>query len=161
LEIRIYGTPKNGSRQLVRDAAAFFISKRIHKSIFQHLKIYITFNRKMAAGEAWMDCKFKEPTKYIISIHPDLSLFHLLLYLAHECVHVEQYSKGWLKDIVNTRSHTVSKAAIWRGKPVFGDFENDNKAYTNAPWEVHARKGATSLKRAFIAHRKKIGVPIS
>ena len=96
----------------------------------------------------WHDepCRPKEFTIQVLSqgIHETLST------LAHEMVHVKQYAKGELRDLMSKNNMVV-----WQG--VRKTLADDDAGYASQPWEAEAFGREASLKNAFIYQEKKHG----
>jgi len=98
---------------------------------------------------SWADEPYrpKEFTLQVLSqgIHETLST------LAHEMVHVKQYAKGELRDLMSN-----DNMVVWQGarKTIADDTED----YASQPWEAEAFALETSLKNAFIYQEKKHGL---
>ena len=78
-----------------------------------------------------------KPDSFIIEINHRLDKESKLKTLAHELVHVKQYSLGYLNESM-TR---------WRGKKV-----STNLSYENKPWEIEAELFGLNLYESFIAN---------
>ena len=78
-----------------------------------------------------------KPDSFIIEINRHLHTEDKLKTLAHEMVHVKQYSLGYLNESM-TR---------WRGKKV-----SQNITYENKPWEIEAELYGLNLYESFVAN---------
>jgi hypothetical protein len=78
-----------------------------------------------------------KPDSFIIEINRCLNIDDKLKTLAHEMVHVKQYSLGYLNESM-TR---------WRGEKV-----SDYLDYENKPWEVEAEFFGLNLYESFVAN---------
>jgi hypothetical protein len=78
-----------------------------------------------------------KPDSFIIEINRCLNIDDKLKTLAHEMVHVKQYSSGYLNESM-TR---------WRGEKV-----SDYLDYENKPWEVEAEFFGLNLYESFVAN---------
>lgn len=78
-----------------------------------------------------------KPDSFIIEINRCLNIDDKLKTLAHEMVHVKQYSLGYLNESM-TR---------WRGKKV-----SQNITYENKPWEIEAELYGLNLYESFVAN---------
>jgi hypothetical protein len=65
-------------------------------------------------------------------------------------VHVKQYAKGELRDLMSKNNMVV-----WQG--VRKTLANNDEGYASQPWEAEAFGLETSLKNAFIYQEKKHG----
>lgn len=78
-----------------------------------------------------------KPDSFIIEINRCLNMDDKLKTLAHEMVHVKQYSLGYLNESM-TR---------WRGEKV-----SQNITYENKPWEIEAELYGLNLYESFVAN---------
>ena len=78
-----------------------------------------------------------KPDSFIIEVNRYLNTDDKLKTLAHEMVHVKQYSLGYLNESM-TR---------WRGKKV-----SQNITYENKPWEIEAELYGLNLYESFVAN---------
>lgn len=78
-----------------------------------------------------------KPDSFIIELNRHLNNEDKLKTLAHEMVHVKQYSLGYLNESM-TR---------WRGKKVSRHLEYENK-----PWEIEAELFGLNLYESFVAN---------
>lgn len=105
------------------------------------LEIAIKYKKLDVYGSVYIDSyNLKgKPDSFIIEINRLLNKEEKLKTLAHEMVHVKQYSLGYLNESM-TR---------WRGKKVSTDIEYENK-----PWEIEAEFYGLNLYESFIANYK-------
>lgn len=78
-----------------------------------------------------------KPDSFVIEVNHRLDKENKLKTLAHEMVHVKQYSLGYLNESM-TR---------WRGKKVSVDL-----SYENKPWEIEAELFGLNLYESFMAN---------
>lgn len=78
-----------------------------------------------------------KPDSFIIEVNRQLDTTDKLKTLAHEMVHVKQYSLGYLNESM-TR---------WRGKKI-----PQNLEYENKPWEIEAELYGLNLYESFVAN---------
>ena len=121
----------NTTKAEVTKAAKFFISKLISKRLAETLYIFIEFDKELGyAGLAtWLD----EPVRakeFSIRINPSHDE-PFLVTLAHELVHVKQYAKGELRDLL-----TVPDQINWLGTRY--KQSNEDTGYKDQPWEAEA-----------------------
>ena len=72
-----------------------------------------------------------------ITINNEMDLQPMMIALAHELVHVQQYMKGMIKEDGND--------TYWRGKLV-----SDNIHYFDKPWEKHARRNELRVYKEYL-----------
>ena len=81
----------------------------------------------------------------------DQGIHETLCTLAHEMVHVKQYAKGELRDLMSK-----DNMVVWQGERRF--ISNDTEeAYLSQPWEQEAFGLEKKLKNAFVYQEQKHG----
>lgn len=80
------------------------------------------------AAVTWVGERVR-PRQFIMEVDADLDLERTLEMLAHEMVHVKQFTKGELVD------NPSGKTAKWQGKRVS---IRDDDRYWSLPWEIEA-----------------------
>ena len=134
----------------VRRAVEFYAERLgMTQRLRDKITLFITLEHKsfgFAGLCSWADEPYR-PKEFTIQamsqgIHETLST------LAHEMVHVKQYAKGQLRDLMSKNDMVV-----WQG--VRKTLSDDTEDYVNQPWEVEAFALETKLKNAFIYQEKK------
>jgi len=97
----------------------------------------------------WLDEQVR-PREFSIRLYSE-KLSSMLCTLAHEMVHVRQYAKGQLRDLI-----TVEDTVVWQGKRMHID--NVSEEYLGQPWEEEAFSLEKKLSRAFIKREKSLGL---
>ncbi len=127
---------------VIRRAAHYYLSRLMGQ---KHPNIDITIEFR----EGMRDYAYCEhltnsahPRKFNIAINTTLGPKRLLESLAHEMVHVKQYSKGELKDYV------YSNHVKWCGVKMLYD-EKDDDQYFESPWEIEAYGRQVGLYSGF------------
>ena len=131
--LHITGSTKK-NRVLVNSAAWYFAEKLMGKRLLDTLEININLKHNMSEktgceGTAiwtfWDDLK-KTPRDFTLELDSSMSIRNILINLAHEMVHVKQFTRGELK-------HTTAiTAKRWHNK------EYNESNYWNCPWEIEA-----------------------
>jgi hypothetical protein len=119
------------------------ISKKILKTI--HLKVYLKKKLEYPSMQGYCYYVSHEDgiREFEIAIKKNTSLRELLIYIAHECVHVKQLASGELKDGV--------RKCKWQGQLI----EDDKLDYWDLPWEIEAYGREKGLYHRFIVDYKK------
>ena len=141
--VRTSGIPSKVSLSLCRKAAKFYGNVLLGDRLSKNVKVKIKFNDKSLGKDLYgfcdWDCDKNRPRNFVISIDPNLSKKMTLIVLAHEMVHVKQYAKGELKDMLRTNKVKY-----------LGELYDDEKmSYWSHPWEKEARKLETTLYNEF------------
>ena len=106
---------------------------------FYQLEISVKYKNLNVFGLVYIDnynLKGK-PDSFVIEINRHLNKEDKLKTLAHELVHVKQYSLGYLNE-------SMTK---WHGKKV-----SENTKYENKPWEIEAELFGLNLYESFVAN---------
>jgi hypothetical protein len=153
--MRIYVTGKSNSKhdgKRLREAARFFIKKLITDK-----KLDINVTIKMVPGLekrtnalgfcGWRD-KPNRPKRFMIELDNKLGSNRILEILAHECVHVKQYTLGEMRDLKNSDVR-------WKGVNfVYNEDSIGDDDYYQLPWEIEAFGRTPGLMVAY-HHRDK------
>jgi hypothetical protein len=154
LKINIENFPKHLNEDMFILAVHFVISQ-LFKNLNKTLTINIVFKYfSKHDGEAyclWEDTN-RRPREFEIGLHKRRGMKSTLYSLAHELVHVEQYSKGRLTDHIKTET-TLWKGKLFQNSGEFETFE-DFKRYYNFPWEIEAHGKEIGLIKLFKIYYK-------
>jgi len=132
-------------RQFVR----FFANKFFTKDVSKQLKINILFLKRKRinlnepyAEVEWVD-NSRQPRKFKISIFYDSkpNLLYTIASLAHEMVHVKQYVKNELVDLVSTDFNV----SVYKNKK----YNLAKVNYHDQPWEIEAYGRTPGLIREY------------
>lgn len=132
LQIRIRNLQSSGKpRKLIVDATHFYASELLSKRMINKLSIKIEFDTTLnyAGLCTWVD-DYIRPKEFLIELnpcHPE----DCLLSLAHEMVHIKQYVKGELRELVSGKDLISWKGTRYR-------HTNDAEWYDEQPWEIEA-----------------------
>ena len=127
----------------ITKAVKFFTSKLMSKRLADTLYINIEFDENLGyAGLAtWLDEPVR-PKEFSIRINPKHEE-PILVTLAHELVHVKQYAKGMLRDLIRSPDQVVWNGARQKCNNHDGD-------YRNQPWEIEAYAREWELYEAYL-----------
>jgi len=131
MQLKVIGKPTKVSVAHCRKALRYFAKRLLSKRLYRSLSIKLTFSPNLLVkGECiWTDSP-QLGRAYEINIRHNLGDRQMLLALAHEMVHVMQWSKGLMKDY--WRNPDITN---WQGKD-YQFIENDD--YWFSPWEIQA-----------------------
>lgn len=150
MRVSVRGASTVQFRKHLKLAAEFYASKLMSKRLVESLdvKIYI---RKINSGDDGT-CYYEDHDNGVryfeIELDKQNSERQILINLAHEMVHVKQFSLGELKD---GRPATTT---VWQGITV-RDEEID---YWDTPWEIEAHGREKGLFSRFKNHYGLIGM---
>jgi hypothetical protein len=141
--IRSSGSPTNVPLKVCKQALNFYAEFLLGSRLSSNISIKLKFNDKNLGKDLYGFCDWNcdkvLPRNFIISVQPNLSKKMTLIILAHEMVHVKQYAKGELKNMV--RSNMVK---------YLGELYDDEKiSYWMHPWEKEARNNESVLYKEF------------
>ena len=140
-KIVIRGSSQSILKEEAKEAISFFADYLLGRRLGKNVYIYVTFNQNLFKKEQNygyvmpIDVAARFPRKFSIKIDAQLNNRRTLIALAHEMVHVKQYVRGELKDM-------VSPVRKWLGKAFSDDYDYDLQ-----PWEIQARKMESLLYR--------------
>jgi hypothetical protein len=153
--MKVYVRGTKGSKlslAQVRRAVEFYAERLgMTQRLRDRITLFITFEHKPFAFAglcSWIDEPYR-PREFTIQVLSQ-GIHETLSTLAHEMVHIKQYAKGELRDLMSK-----DDMVVWRG--VRKTITNDEEAYTSQPWEEEAFELETKLKNAFIYQEKKHG----
>ena len=142
--LRIYGYKSTPAlKEDIREASNFFINKLISRKRILHIAIKRRkdlIQKSGTYGECW---QLDEPHCFEILLDGELSREDCLTTLAHEFVHVKQFSRRELKF-----GHKID---TWCGKKYY-----HGAAYETLPWEKEATRLESKLYNEYQTHKKFI-----
>lgn len=137
------GKPSKVSIQICKKAVRFYAEHLLGRRLAANIHLKIKFNDRELKGGYYGFCDWicdkSLPRIFVITIDPNLSKRMMMIVLAHEMVHVKQYAKGELKDLL--RSNKVK---------FLGEvYDEEHMSYWSQPWEKEARKLEKKLYNLF------------
>jgi len=152
MEVTLINAPDSINTNRVFCALIFYADKLLSKRLSKSIVIKVKFvkglrkDRKIDAQCIWEDDNYK-PREFCIELDYDLGVKSTLSSLAHEMVHVKQYAKGEIRDML--RGPYDIK---WLGKP----FDENGTDYWDLPWEIEAYGREIGLYNRFVEHWRKL-----
>jgi len=142
MRLRIQNESRFLGTDVVRKAAHYYISRLTGERYPDiDLTLQFTDGLKDYAYCEWIGDSSR-PKKFKIAMNPNLGAKRTLEVLAHEMVHVKQYTKRELKDYVN------SNHVKWHGVKMHYD-EQNYEQYFESPWEIEAYGRQVGLYNGF------------
>jgi hypothetical protein len=142
--LRIYGYKSTPAlKEDIRKASNFFIKRLLPQKRILHVSVKRRkdlIEKSGTYGECW---QLDEPHCFEILLDGELSREDCLTTLAHEFVHVKQFSRRELKF-----GHKID---TWCGKKYY-----HGAAYETLPWEKEATRLETKLYSEYQTHKKFI-----
>lgn len=128
MKISIHKVSDYKTRELIREAAGFFMKELIPSRILRDIKLGVVLTTHLSKQGIWGCCDARTPKNFIIELHPHKWVTKKLLKtLAHECIHVKQYALGEMQEIdYNT--------TMWKSRKI----DNEKLSYHQHPWEIEA-----------------------
>ena len=118
---------KKYQQKYTKSMIAFCVSKLMPRKKDLEINLHIKDLKGLALGYAWPGDICSYPKEFNIEIDSKQKLRDLLVTLAHEMVHVKQFSRGELYESTKVSKHR------WQGKWLKKDLE-----YWDRPWEIEA-----------------------
>lgn len=145
-QVVVRGTPMNVSKSDIIHLTEFLcdkLLKRLSHNIYVDIKMVdgLLQDSRCYGIVTWTDEDSRVPRDFKIEVDSGLSRRRMMDTIAHECVHIRQYARGELKDLLK---HCAKK---WRGEVYDDDFP-----YWKQPWEIEAHKKETPLVKAYKRH---------
>lgn len=133
MRIRVRGKPEKISLSLCRQAARWYAKRLLGLRLYKTISLVLHFDSKQTSGVYYGFCEpvdFGARKKdFIITLKPSLREKDMLIFLAHEMVHLKQYAKGELTDYIRTRGVIKYNKRIYK---------EDKIDYWDQPWEIEA-----------------------
>ena len=153
MKVNVQGAKKTKlSLAKVRRAVNFYADRLgMNWRLQDKLMLFIKISHKpfgVVGLCTWHDDPYRPKTFTIKLLYE--GIHETLSSLAHEMVHVKQYAKGELRDLLS-KDNTV----VWHG--VRKSYNDSIEDYISQPWEEEAYGLEEKLKNAFVYHEKKHG----
>ena len=146
MRVRVRGGDEN-TRDQVKQAARWFGEHVVGPKLANNLYVRIDLvpnlqkNEKCFASVIWLKTNHR-PRHFAIELDANLSKKIRLKCLAHEFVHIRQYSRDYMKDLYDCTKFR------WY-KKIFSEHDIDT-LYKTLPWEVEARKLEKHFYHAYV-----------
>lgn len=129
------------------NAVVFYGNKLMSTRMLAGIEVRIVFvpglekDRNLVGECEWEDDNLR-PREFMIRLDAEMGKRKMLITLAHEMVHVKQYAKGEMRDLIrcgNTKWHKES-------------VDTDDVNYWDLPWEIEAHGREAGLYVRFKKH---------
>lgn len=135
MKIAVVGAKSNKIVKNIITATSFY-AETLMNDICDELDIDIDIDYEAeVAGHCMTEDELEYPRAFTIVLNPD-RCERIYQDLAHEMVHVKQYARGELYNILALDSDKLSFSQIWMNRVWIPT--SDEHPYFDAPWEVEA-----------------------
>ena len=147
--IKLKSLPRGFSRTKFENAIYFYGQQLFSNQLVDRISIDVKWikdlekNYKMRASCIWEDRAHK-PREFSIEIDKKLGQYQALRFLAHEMIHVKQYAKGEMTDLISIDG----KLCKWHGDRI----NYSNVDYFDQPWEIEAYGREVGLYNKFLSY---------
>lgn len=145
-------TIRGGSRALKADAqrcAEYAAVKLMGKRLANNCDILIRLKNK-GMGDDYGTCIWEDdnnrPREFTIEVYANMRKRKIMETICHEMVHVKQFARGEMKDIMGGASKVR-----WNGN----DYTRETTDYYDLPWEIEAHGRELGLFIRWIESEKR------
>ena len=146
MRVRVRGGSQQ-TREQLRQAAHWYgreiVGGKMHDNLYVRIDLVPNLQQKenCLASVVWLKTNHR-PRHFVIEMDPSLSKRMRLRCLAHEFVHIRQYSRDYMKDLYDCTKFR------WY-KKIFSEHDIDTQ-YKTLPWEIEARKLEKHFYHAYV-----------
>ena len=132
MQIKCTGGTKN-QKKYAKSIALFCAGKLMHRNLIDNISLQIKFSKTLykdcgnLGNITWEDDNYK-PREFVMEIDNTVRLRRVLESVAHEMVHLKQFAKGEMRDMM-----TADKTE-WFGETL----HSRSLDYYDLPWEIEA-----------------------
>ena len=132
MQIKCKGGTTN-QKKYAKSMAYFCAGKLMHRNLAENINLRINFSTTLYKKEGnlgnltWEDDNFR-PREFVMEIDNTVRLRRILESVAHEMVHLKQFAKGEMRDMM-----TADKTE-WFGETL----HSRSLDYYDLPWEIEA-----------------------
>lgn len=145
MNVTLVNIPSKHDACEVFNAIVFYSEKLMSKRLLTGLELRVMYVPRLEIDENIVgDCGWEDdnirPREFMIRLDAEMGKRKMLISLAHEIVHVKQYAKGEMRDLIRSCSHTK-----WHRESV----NTDDVNYWDLPWEIEAHGREVGLYERF------------
>ena len=132
MEVTLKGGTKN-QKKYSKSMAYFCAKKLMHKNLADNISVKIILRNTLHTEQnnlgtvIWEDDSYK-PRKFTMEIDTSVRLRRVLESVAHEMVHIKQFARGEMRDLM------VAEKVSWLG----ASYHRHSMDYFDQPWEIEA-----------------------
>jgi hypothetical protein len=148
--LRVVGKPKKLPLRTCKDAVKFYTRKLLSRRLYDIVELELKFDADLIGTQDFGYCEVVDeevdkPREFIIGVSPNIGKLTMLRALAHEAVHLKQFAKGEMKDMMRTNS------IRWLGE----HYDPESIDYFSHPWEREARGYELELYVQFMEYMRE------
>lgn len=150
MQIRIRGENKKISAKEIRFATKWMGSLIMSKQLLKGLQLTISFKceKGLAGSTEIADYENRLPKEFLIRLDPTETRISTLKTLAHELVHVKQFARGEMVELIRTNYTKWNKKYI----------DEQRFEYWDLPWEIEAYGREYGMYRRYANHLRDHGI---
>ena len=132
MEVTLKGGTKN-QKKYSKSMAYFCAKKLMHKNLADNISVKIILRNTLHTEQnnlgtvIWEDDSYK-PREFTMEIDTSVRLRRVLESVAHEMVHIKQFARGEMRDLM------VAEKVSWLG----ASYHRHSMDYFDQPWEIEA-----------------------
>lgn len=152
MKITLINAPSTLDACRVFHAMGYYGEKLLTKQLLKHIEVRVVFvkdlikKEKVEADCCWDDDNVR-PRDFIIRLDAKMGERKVLQGLAHEMVHLKQYAKGEMRDLVSS-----DEKLRWHKETV----SLKETPYWDLPWEIEAYGRERGLYETFKVRWRKV-----
>lgn len=133
MNVILFNVPKKFNSFEIFNAMIFYGEKLMTKRMLSAIDVKVVFipnleEKENATGDCIWEDDNSRPREFMIRLDACASKKKLLTILAHEMVHIKQYTRGEMRDMIRCGR------TKWRKKI----YDMDKTNYWDLPWEIEA-----------------------
>lgn len=132
MKVTVTGGTKN-QKKYSKSLANFCAKKLMHKNLADNISVRVVLRSNLHTEESnlgtviWEDDSYK-PREFTMEIDTSVRLRRVLESVAHEMVHVKQFARGEMRDLI------IAERVSWLGS----SYHRHSMDYYDQPWEIEA-----------------------
>ena len=132
MKVTVSGGTKN-QKKYSKSLAYFCAKKLMHKNLADNISVKIILRNTLHTEQnnlgtvIWEDDSYK-PREFTMEIDTSVRLRRVLESVAHEMVHIKQFARGEMRDLM------VAEKVSWLG----ASYHRHSMDYFDQPWEIEA-----------------------
>jgi hypothetical protein len=155
--VNVYGLPLRSKKTLIalEEAAKFYADILLEDDIKEHIELDIDIDFDMnCAGHCVTEDEEEYPRIFTIYLNPEFTNASIFDTLAHEMIHLKQFAKGELYNILAMNVHELSLGHVWMGQKWIA---SDNESvYYDSPWEQDAYGKQVGLYHRWLNYKESL-----
>lgn len=147
MQVRVFGENKRISPQEIKYSANWMSALIMSAQLRKNIKVNISFKdeKGLMGSTEITDYDDRMPRKFLVRLDPRGTRLTTLKTLAHELVHVKQFARGEMVDLVRTDHIKWNRQYI----------DPEKLDYWDLPWEIEAFGREYGMYRRYTNHIKE------